>query len=191
MKTINDEYGVVHGRFQPLHNGHVHYILEGLKLCDRLIIAVTNADPTLIKPEESDIKRGLPSYNPFTFFERYMMIEKTLIEEQYIKPSRFMVTTLPIHDEDLWKYYLPPSAVLYVNVTSEWDSVKLERMQKSNFKVKKIGDQRFEGINGTQIRQKMIKEGNWSNLVPKSVESIINSIAGVERLKRLSESEHE
>ena len=37
MKT-----GVIHGRFQGLHNGHMEYLLTAKKRCDFLVIGITN-----------------------------------------------------------------------------------------------------------------------------------------------------
>ena len=61
--------GIVCGRFQPLHLGHIHdYILPALKVCDELIIGITNPDPSLTKVEQEDLKRSKKESNPFTFY---------------------------------------------------------------------------------------------------------------------------
>ena len=184
MKEALDEYGVVHGRFQPLHNGHVHYILRGFEKCSVLIIGITNPDPWQIQHEDSAPERDLPSHNPFTFFERLTMIQKTLINEKRIDPSRFLIIPLPIHNTDRWRYYLPDCAVQYINVTTEWDRIKMFRMRSSGFKVKQIGTERYSGISGAQIRESMVKGDDWKSLVPATVASIIISLGGVERVQK-------
>jgi len=185
LETTLDEYGVVHGRFQPLHNGHVHYIQQGLEKCKVLIIGITNADPSQVFAEKSDPVRSLPSYNPFTFFERLRMIQETLAKEKGIAYSRFLLIPLPIHNTERWKYYLPESAVHYINITSEWDKEKLKRMNSTGFRAEKIGSRRFSGITGNNVRQRMVDGGNWESLVPSTVESIVKSLDGVERVKKL------
>ena len=39
-----DPIGVIHGRFQMLHHGHMEYLLAGKKRCQRLIIGISNPD---------------------------------------------------------------------------------------------------------------------------------------------------
>ena len=39
--------GVIHGRFQLLHNDHLKYLLAGKKRCEHLVVGITNPDPAL------------------------------------------------------------------------------------------------------------------------------------------------
>jgi len=41
------ERGVVHGRFQVLHNDHVKYLLAGKARCRHLVVGITNPDSPL------------------------------------------------------------------------------------------------------------------------------------------------
>lgn len=41
---MKDLVGVVHGRFQLLHNDHVKYIMAGMERCERLVIGICNPD---------------------------------------------------------------------------------------------------------------------------------------------------
>ena len=54
------------GRFQPFHNGHLRVVEYLSKNYDEVIIAVCSAQYAMTKR------------NPFTYFERHMMIEDTL-----------------------------------------------------------------------------------------------------------------
>jgi len=47
MKENKAETGVIHGRFQVLHNDHLKYLMEGMALCDHLVVGITNPDPIL------------------------------------------------------------------------------------------------------------------------------------------------
>jgi hypothetical protein len=49
---------VVHGRFQPLHLGHMEYLLAGAERCRTLIVGITNPDPWHVKLEPTDPARG-------------------------------------------------------------------------------------------------------------------------------------
>ena len=44
-------------------------------------------------------------------------------------------------------------------------------------------------LSGSEVRRRMLNDGNWQELVPKSVVDIIGEIKGIERLKNLSKKE--
>ena len=71
--------GVAHGRFQPLHPGHLEYLLAAKARCRLLVVGITNPDPSQTAHESSDPNRGLPDANPFTYYERHVMVERSLV----------------------------------------------------------------------------------------------------------------
>ncbi len=74
--------GMIHGRFQPFHNGHLEYLRGAAALSDELFVGITNPDPRRIKEEPSDPLRHLPESNPFTYVERLLMIEAVAEDER-------------------------------------------------------------------------------------------------------------
>ena len=52
------DIAVIHGRFQPLHIGHMEYLLAGKERCELLIIGITNPDPSQIKVEPTNPTRS-------------------------------------------------------------------------------------------------------------------------------------
>jgi bifunctional NMN adenylyltransferase/nudix hydrolase len=79
------DYLVFVGRFQPLHNGHVHIINEALKRTDKLIILIGSSNQA-------------PSpRNPFTFEQRAEMIRRT-IERKEIKAAAGQIIIEPLRD---------------------------------------------------------------------------------------------
>ena len=68
------ETGVIHGRFQVLHNDHLKYLMAGKSKCQHLVVGITNPDPTLTGPESADPHRDSPFANPLTYVERYTMV---------------------------------------------------------------------------------------------------------------------
>ncbi|MBW2086390.1 MAG: nicotinate-nucleotide adenylyltransferase, partial [Deltaproteobacteria bacterium] len=73
------ETGVVHGRFQVLHNDHLKYLLAGKARCRHLVVGVTNPDPSVTKDEKADPNRSQPLANPMTYYERYVMVRTVLV----------------------------------------------------------------------------------------------------------------
>lgn len=65
-KMKDYKYAIFIGRFQPLHNGHIDVIKQGLSIAEKVIILVgsTNSAPT--------------TKNPFTFEQRKTMIMDTI-----------------------------------------------------------------------------------------------------------------
>lgn len=63
------DYCIFIGRFNPLHNGHVHVMKEALKISKNLIILIGSADCAR-SPK-----------NPFTYHERREMLENVLYDD--------------------------------------------------------------------------------------------------------------
>lgn len=117
------------------------------------------------------------------------MIRYTLENDEGISPKRIFVTPLPIHNIDRWTFYLPRNSVHYMVLTKKWDEIKKQRMEDQSFNVEVLSHERYRGISGSQVRQLMIEDGNWEELVPASVVRIIREINGVERIKSLNASD--
>ena len=65
---MKDKIGVIHGRFQGLHHGHMEYLLAGMDRCEHLFIGITNYDTTEKKPDnEANPTRASSSSNPCPF----------------------------------------------------------------------------------------------------------------------------
>src|SRR5207253_9564730 len=74
-------FGMIPGRFQPFHNGHLEYLRGAAARCDTVFVGITNPDPRRVREEPSDPLRHLPESNPFTYTERLLMIEAVAEEE--------------------------------------------------------------------------------------------------------------
>ena len=81
MKEKKFTTGVIHGRFQILHNDHLNYIQSGFALCDHIVIGITNPDPGLTRDETSDPARSDLKENPLTYYERYLILKDTLMNK--------------------------------------------------------------------------------------------------------------
>ena len=78
---MKDSLGVITGRFQGLHLGHMEYLLAGAERCGHLIVGVTNSAPWEEAPAElQGMARVKQSSNPFTFYERMVMLRDSLTE---------------------------------------------------------------------------------------------------------------
>jgi cytidyltransferase-like protein len=87
---------MIHGRFQPFHNGHLEYMRGAADRSDELWIGITNPDPARILPEESDPVRHLPESNPFTYDERLLMV-KAAAGDLGLEPASVHVIPFPVN----------------------------------------------------------------------------------------------
>ena len=68
------------GVFKLLHNDHLEYILAAKARCKRLVVGITNPDPTLTREDAADRNRSSRTANPLSYYERMLMTEAALLE---------------------------------------------------------------------------------------------------------------
>jgi nicotinamide-nucleotide adenylyltransferase len=168
------EYGVVHGRFQIVHNDHVKYIMAAKKRCSNLIIGVTNPDPLHTKSEFTDSNRSNSHANPLTYFERHYMIRAVLLEKG-LDAKEFIIVPFPISAPDYCKYYVPSNATFYLTIYDRWGEEKYDRLKSLGFQVevlwrKPIGE---KGITSTNIRNLISAGKDYRHLIPTSVYEMV------------------
>src|ERR671937_3028454 len=120
--------GMIHGRFQPFHNGHLEYMSRAAERCDELFVGITNPDPARIKPEAADPLRHLPESNTFTYAERLLMA-KAAAAELELDLARVHVIPFPVNEPELWPAYVPAGVTQYLRLFSAWGDAKLTRLR--------------------------------------------------------------
>jgi len=185
MTIAEYKTGVIHGRFQVLHNDHVKYLLAGKKLCRHLVVGITNPDPFLTKMEDADPERNNPLENPLTYYERYALVNAVL-EAEGLKPHQFSVVPFPVNFPERYKYYVPLDAVFFLTIYDEWGKKKLSYFQEQGLKTHVLREvpKKQKGISASEVRALMVKERPWGHLVPKSVATLMNNWRIPERLQR-------
>lgn len=163
--------GLLIGRFQPFHKGHLTIIKKILKDVDELIIVIGS----------SQFKNTLE--NPLSADEREKMIE-TVLEEEGIRPYR--ICKIPdIGDDTLYPGHLikrvPEFDILYTG-----NSLVQRLFESKGKRVKKIKPIKRKAYEGSEIRKRMIEGRRWKHLVPDSVIKYLAEIKCVERVKKLS-----
>jgi len=182
-----DKIGVVHGRFHPLHNGHLDdYVLPGAERCDYLIVGIANPDPSLTALHPANPRRAEPGSNPFTYYERAAMIRSTLVERG-MEQDRFTIVPFPINRPELLHHYVPFDATFYVTIYDDWGRYKRELLRSLGLKVDVLfmRERSEHGISGTRVRELIANLGEWKPLVPTAVATYICQNHLDERLQRL------
>ncbi|MHA1931296.1 MAG: adenylyltransferase/cytidyltransferase family protein [Promethearchaeota archaeon] len=189
MKKKNFQYdlGVIHGRFQVLHNDHIKYLMAGKKLCDHLVVGITNPDPSLTRDSDANPHRSTSLANPLTYYERYLMLQAALLE-QGLSFSEFSIVPLPINVPELIKYYVPLDAIFFLTIYDEWGKQKKNHFQALGLKIHVLWEVPLDkkGLSSSDIRETMIKNGKWEQFLPSSVVKLMNVWNIAQRLKEIN-----
>jgi cytidyltransferase-like protein len=163
---------MIHGRFQPFHNGHLEYLRGAAARSDAVFVGITNPDPQRIKEEPSDPLRHLPESNPFTYVERLLMVS-AVAEDEGIRAH---VIPFPVNEPELWPAYVPAGVTQYLRLFSEWGGTKRERMRAAGYEVVVLDEGADKEISGTQVREALRSGGDWESLVPPAVARVIRTL---------------
>ncbi len=168
--------GLMMGRFQPFHLGHLELAKQILSECDELIIAVTSSQFNYLEKD------------PFTAGERIEMIHKSLVEKGIDMKNCYVIGIENQFNIATWASYLVAALPKFDKVYSGNEYVKmlLKDSQIQTVSPKFLDRTKY---NATSIRNLIIKNKNWQKLVPAAVYSIISRIDGVNRLRTISGSD--
>jgi nicotinamide-nucleotide adenylyltransferase len=164
--------GLYVGRFQPFHLGHLDAIKHVLKEVDELVIVIGSA------------QYSHNANNPFTAGERLVMVRQSLLESE-VDDSTFWIVPVPdVHLHMLWvsavEGYTPKFNVVYSN-----EPLTKRLFMEAGYEVKTIPLFERKVYTSTVVREKMVKDDSWIELVPKSIAVFILKIDGVNRLRDL------
>jgi nicotinamide-nucleotide adenylyltransferase len=182
------EFGVIHGRFQVLHNDHMKYLMASVDHCRHLIVGITNAEPDMIREESADPQRSSALANPLTYYERYQLVRNSLI--QYGVDLRdFSIVPLPISHPDRYRYYVPLDAVFFLSIYDDWGRQKKAYFESLGLKTLVLREVALaeKGISGTDVRRRMQVGEPWRHLVPSSVAELLELWKIPERLREAAE----
>ena len=167
--------GMIHGRFQPFHNGHLEYLRGAAERSDEVFVGITNPDPTRILPEESDPLRHLPESNPFSYVERLLMVKAAALDLG-LEPERVHVIPFPVNEPELWAAYVPEGVTQYLRLFSAWGGTKLDRLREAGYEVVILDEGAEKALSGADVRAAMRGGGDWEPLVPPGVARVIRSV---------------
>jgi nicotinamide-nucleotide adenylyltransferase len=171
----NYKRGLVIGRFQPFHNGHLKLVQQVLNECEELIIVIGSSQFNYLYKD------------PFTAGERLEMIYATISFQKLNHKKIFLVPLLNFENNACWFEYLnsmvPEFQILYSG------NKYVRYLCKDKIIVKEPIFSNKKKYNGENIRRLIVNNKRWDNLVPNPVKDIIIYINGIERIKTLSQSD--
>jgi nicotinamide-nucleotide adenylyltransferase len=167
--------GMIHGRFQPFHVGHLEYLRGAAARCDELYVGITNPDPSRIRPEPSDPVRHLPESNPWSYAERLLMV-KSAVVDLGLDLARVHVIPFPVNEPELWPAYVPDGVTQYLRLFSDWGGTKLDRLRDAGYEVIVLDEGAEKEISGAEVREALRAGGDWESLVPPGVARVISEL---------------
>lgn len=183
---LPDTVGVIHGRFQMLHNDHLRYLLAGRDHCRHLVVGITNPDPSHTRSESADTNRSDPAANPLTYFERQAMVRAALLAAG-MAHTDFTVVPFPISFPELYRFYVPLDAVFFLTIYDDWGRRKLAYFKGLGLTTSVLWEVAREkkGISGTDVRRLMAQGDAWEHLVPPAVAALARTWALPARMAAL------
>jgi len=162
--------GLLIGRFQPFHLGHLDAVLFGLSRTENLFIGIGSSN------------KSNESRNPFSAKERREMIISS------IEPSmaeRIKIFDIPdVGDHEKWAFEIDKIVPKYDIVFTN-DEFTQTLFEKREMNVVPVVLKDREKFSGTNIRNLITEDENWRDLVPQGTRNVLDSINAKERLKNL------
>ena len=162
--------GLILGRFQPFHFGHL-----------KLIESIVN-DKVLPLICIGSAQYSHTVDNPFTVKERKEMIMAVL---QSLNCEYEIFEIPDINNYDLYVSHLETFVPIFDQIYSG-NPIVQRLFDEAGYKVVKLKMFNREVWEGSAIRLAMREGGDWESAVPNQIVEIIQRIAGTERLKTLS-----
>lgn len=162
--------GLLIGRFQPFHLGHLEALRFALSKVDKLWIGLGSSNKPLQKN------------NPFSIEERKEMILSSI--DDSIKNNIEIFFIPDFEDHKKWADHIdtlvPKFDIVFTN-----DKMTEFLYMKRNVRVSPIPFLDRDILSGTNIRDLIVGDQPWEHLVPNGTKKFLNKINAKERLKNL------
>lgn len=156
------------GRFQPFHRGHLVDVEKASSENHEVVIVIGSA------------QHNNTTENPFSVKEREEMINRTLKANNI---SNYKIITVDdINNDDEYVEHVNQFVPEYESVYTHNDLTK-KLFGEKNYKI--VWVKLINNISATKIRNRIMKNENWKELLPKEVSDYLEEINGIERIKKI------
>jgi len=162
--------GLLIGRFQPFHLGHLEALRFALSKVDKLWVGLGSSN----KPVEKN--------NPFTAEERKEMILSSIDYSMKEKISIYFIPDVDNHVKWIEKIdtIVPKFDIIFSN-----DELTKHLYSKRTTQVVSIPFLNRDELSGTHIRDLIISDQKWKDLVPEGTKNFLINTNAKEHLKNL------
>lgn len=153
MEKTRYRVGLVVGRFQPFHKGHVYLLQQAAQVAGKLVIALGS-----VGVDDQD--------NPLSYEQRLAMLHQVLEQEGL---ADRVIKIFPSHDhesDEAWVREIVEQAGEFEVVigNNDWTNRVLS---EAGYQVMTIPDLRRDVYEGTQVRQLARQGEAWEDRVPE------------------------
>jgi nicotinamide-nucleotide adenylyltransferase len=162
--------GLLIGRFQPFHLGHLEALQFALSKVDKLWVGLGSSN---ILAEKN---------NPFTAEQRKEMILSSIDDSMKERISIYFIPDVDNHIKWIEKIdtIVPKFDIIFSN-----DELTNHLYSKRNIQVLPIPFLNRESLSGTNIRDLIISDQKWDDLVPDGTRNFLEKTGAKEHLKNL------
>ena len=162
--------GLLIGRFQPFHLGHLEALQFALSKVDKLWLGLGSSN----KPIEKS--------NPFSAEERKKMILSSIDDSMKNKITIYFIPDVDNHVKWIEKIdtIVPTFDIIFSN-----DPLTDHLYSKRTVKVIPIPFLKRDQLSGTRIRDLIKSDEKWDNLVPSGTKHFLENLDAKNRLKIL------
>ena len=162
--------GLLIGRFQPFHLGHLEALQFALSKVDKLWVGLGSSN----KPVQKN--------NPFSAEERKQMILSSIDNTTKERISIYFIPDLDNHVKWIEKIdtIVPKFDIIFSN-----DELTKHLYSKRSVQVVAIPFLNRNVLSGTNIRDLIISDQKWDNLVPQGTRNFLKNTSAKEHLKNL------
>ena len=162
--------GLLIGRFQPFHLGHLDALRFTLSKVDKLWIGLGSSNKPLQKN------------NPFSAEERKEMILSSIDESMKQRIQIYFIPDLENHIKwiELIDALVPKFDTVFTN-----DELTRHLYSKRDVEVLPIPFVKRDILSGTNIRNMMTSDQKWEDLVPEGTKNFLYKTSAKQRLKNL------
>ena len=162
--------GLLIGRFQPFHLGHLEALRFALSKVDKLWVGLGSSN------------RNVEKNNPFTAQQRKEMILSSIDDSMKAKISIYFIPDVDNHIRWIEKIdtIVPKFDIIFSN-----DDLTKHLYSKRNIKVLAIPFLNRESLSGTNIRDLIVNDQRWENFVPDGTRNFLKNTGAKELLKNL------
>lgn len=151
--------GLIIGRFQPFHNGHLYLLKEALKYADNIIIGIGSVN---IRDES----------NPFSQNQIEKMLQSVLENENWTDRVIQIFGIPDFHDDMKWRQYILQHSERFDVVMghNDWVARIFKKVQIPVIEIPFYKRELYEGI---KIRKRMNDKIHWQDRVPTYIASYL------------------
>ena len=162
--------GLLIGRFQPFHLGHLDALQFALSKVDKLWVGLGSSN----LPPQKD--------NPFSAEQRQEMILSSIDEVMKEKISIYFIPDLDNHMKWIEKIdtIVPKFDIIFSN-----DELTNHLYSKRDIQIMTIPFLKRDKLSGTRIRDLIISDQKWNDLVPEGTKHFLEKINAKNHLKNL------